>query len=54
MELWSNKVIDEKLNYNHNNPIEEGLVFRIINRNWMGLISTSAIRLIPYSGHCHQ
>ena len=28
IELWSNKVIDEKLNYIHNNPVEEGLVFR--------------------------
>ena len=27
IELWSNKVIDEKLNYIHNNPVEEGLVF---------------------------
>jgi REP element-mobilizing transposase RayT len=26
--LWSNKVIDEKLNYLHNNPVEEGLVFK--------------------------
>ena len=28
IELWSNKVIDEKLNYIHNNPVAEGLVFR--------------------------
>ncbi len=28
IELWSNKVIDEKLNYLHNNPVEEGLVFK--------------------------
>jgi len=28
IELWSNKVIEEKLNYIHNNPVEEGLVFR--------------------------
>jgi len=27
IEFWSNKVIDEKLNYIHNNPVEEGLVF---------------------------
>jgi len=27
IELWSNKVIAEKLNYIHNNPVEEGLVF---------------------------
>lgn len=26
IELWSNKVIDEKINYIHNNPVEEGLV----------------------------
>lgn len=28
IELWSNNVIDEKLNYIHNNPVEKGLVFR--------------------------
>ena len=28
IELWSNKVIAEKINYVHNNPVEEGLVFR--------------------------
>lgn len=27
LELWSNKVIDEKINYTHNNPVKEGLVF---------------------------
>lgn len=26
IELWSNKVIFEKLNYIHYNPVEEGLV----------------------------
>jgi len=28
IELWSNKVINEKINYIHNNPVKEGLVFR--------------------------
>jgi REP element-mobilizing transposase RayT len=28
IELWSNKVIDQKIDYIHNNPVEEGLVFR--------------------------
>ncbi|HEY9113898.1 MAG TPA: transposase [Bacteroidales bacterium] len=28
IELWSNKVITEKINYLHNNPVEDGLVFR--------------------------
>jgi REP element-mobilizing transposase RayT len=28
IELWSNKVIDEKINYVHQNPVEAGLVFR--------------------------
>ena len=28
IELWSNKVIDEKIAYIHNNPVEAGLVFR--------------------------
>lgn len=27
IELWSNCVIDEKIDYIHNNPVEEGLVF---------------------------
>jgi len=28
IELWSNKVITEKNNYIHNNPVKEGLVLR--------------------------
>ena len=28
IELWSNKVIYQKLTYIHNNPVEEGLVFK--------------------------
>jgi REP element-mobilizing transposase RayT len=28
IELWSNDVIDEKLNYIHNNPVKAGFVFR--------------------------
>jgi REP element-mobilizing transposase RayT len=28
IELWSNKAIDEKINYIHQNPVEAGLVFR--------------------------
>lgn len=28
IELWSNKVIDEKISYILNNPVEEGLVYR--------------------------
>ena len=28
IELWSNAVIDQKLNYVHQNPVEAGLVFR--------------------------
>ncbi|WP_419032358.1 REP-associated tyrosine transposase [Dysgonomonas gadei] len=28
IELWSNNVINEKLDYIHNNPVEEGIVFR--------------------------
>lgn len=28
IELWSNKVIDEKIDYIHRNPVEEGLVFK--------------------------
>ncbi|MCF8360857.1 MAG: hypothetical protein K9H26_19050 [Prolixibacteraceae bacterium] len=28
IELWSNKVIDEKIDYVHKNPVESILVFR--------------------------
>ena len=28
IELWSNKVIDQKIDYIHMNPVEEGIVFR--------------------------
>jgi REP element-mobilizing transposase RayT len=28
IELWSNKVIQEKINYIHQNPVEAGLVFK--------------------------
>ncbi|MCF8370398.1 MAG: transposase [Bacteroidales bacterium] len=28
IELWSNAVINQKLNYIHQNPVEEGLVYR--------------------------
>lgn len=28
IEIWSNKVIAEKINYIHNNPVAAGLVFR--------------------------
>ena len=27
IELWSSKVTNEKINYIHNNPVEEGLVY---------------------------
>jgi REP element-mobilizing transposase RayT len=27
IELWSNKVINEKINYIHNNPVKNGLVY---------------------------
>src|SRR5690606_10766785 len=28
IELWSNKVIQEKIDYVHNNPVEAGIVYR--------------------------
>lgn len=28
VEIWSNKVTDQKLNYLHNNPVKAGIVFR--------------------------
>ena len=29
IELWSNKVIKQKIDYVHNNPVEEGLVYKL-------------------------
>ena len=28
IELWSNDVIQQKINYIHNNPVEGGIVYR--------------------------
>jgi hypothetical protein len=28
IDLWSNKVIQQKIDYIHNNPVEEGLVYK--------------------------
>ena len=28
IELWSNKVIQQKIDYIHNNPVKAGIVFR--------------------------
>lgn len=28
IELWKNKVIQQKIDYVHNNPVEEGLVYK--------------------------
>lgn len=28
IELWSNKVIHQKIDYVHNNPVEEGFVYK--------------------------
>lgn len=28
IELWSNKVIDQKIDYIHQNPVEQGMVFK--------------------------
>jgi REP element-mobilizing transposase RayT len=28
LELWTNHVVDQKIDYIHHNPVEEGLVFR--------------------------
>jgi hypothetical protein len=29
IDLWRNEVIDQKLDYIHQNPVEEGLVFKV-------------------------
>ena len=39
IELWSNKVIDQKLTYLHNNPVEEGLVLSRSNRCTAALLT---------------
>ncbi|QIA08530.1 REP-associated tyrosine transposase [Draconibacterium halophilum] len=41
IELWSNKVIDEKINYIHQNPVEEGLVFRAEDYRYSSAIDYS-------------
>ena len=28
IKLWSNKVIQQKINYIHDNPVDQGIVFR--------------------------
>ena len=41
IELWSNKVIQEKINYVHQNPVEEGLVFRAEDYRYSSAIDYS-------------
>jgi REP element-mobilizing transposase RayT len=41
IELWSNKVIDEKINYIHQNPVEAGLVFRAEDYRYSSAIDYS-------------
>jgi hypothetical protein len=52
IELYSNKVIKQKFDYIHNNPVEEGLVFNSIDwkyssaRNYYGDNSVVEIDLL--------
>lgn len=41
IELWSNKVIQEKINYIHNNPVASGLVFKPENYMYSSAINYS-------------
>ena len=41
IELWSNKVIQEKIDYIHNNPVDAGLVFKPENYVYSGAINYS-------------
>ena len=36
IELWSNEVIQQKIDYIHNNPVEEGIVFRLEDYKYSG------------------
>lgn len=38
IELWSTKVIQEKINYIHQNPVEAGLVFKAENCTYSNAI----------------
>jgi REP element-mobilizing transposase RayT len=44
IELWSTKVIQEKINYVHQNPVEEGLVFRAEDYRYSSAIDYSGER----------
>ena len=41
IELWSNKVIWQKINYVHQNPVEAGLVFRAEDYRYSSAIDYS-------------
>jgi len=41
IELWSNSVIFEKINYIHNNPVAEGLVFRAEDYRYSSAVNYS-------------
>ncbi|MFN7911676.1 MAG: transposase [Bacteroidota bacterium] len=44
IELWSNKVINEKINYVHQNPVEAGLVFRAEDYRYSSAIDYSGVK----------
>ena len=52
IELWSNKVISQKLNYIHNNPVEAGFVEEAIHwkyssaKNYAGEIGQISVELL--------
>jgi REP element-mobilizing transposase RayT len=44
IELWSNKVINEKINYVHQNPVEADLVFRAEDYRYSSTIDYSGVK----------
>ena len=43
IELWSNKVIKQKIEYIHNNPVEAGLVFKAEDYRYSSAIDYSGV-----------
>ncbi|MFT6946175.1 MAG: hypothetical protein ACJARP_000586 [Vicingaceae bacterium] len=49
IELWSNKVITEKVNYVYQNPAEAGLVYRPEDYVYSSAIDYSGVRGLVYN-----
>ena len=44
IELWSNKVIQQKIEYVHNNPVEDGLVYKAEDYVYSSAIDYSGLK----------